>query len=815
MSFRRNSLGSLTSSVNRQQNPRMFANDPNIDLVTKNDALQSILPEFIKIVRKLLPQELPFNMYVHNVEYTEGGCNRLVGTLYMTNFRIVFAPDDETDENTLISSGNKYIGDYDIPLTSIYKINVAPVNARAGFKSFLNDNQIQSETRTFTIITRDFRNITFTKCSVTKSNTTDTKQQQLSITKMEKYIDALKFHCRFQHKEQLYLYIALQQNSKKQLSPRNNHSYTLSTMASISLQDHDLSDYNWNNDEYIKSYMTFDDWRDELYEANEQQWIVDKKRFDQESIIKSEGPYVRSVYSKDNDGHEDLVWHWTHTSQVENNVFTRRQMQAQKYRLITVPGIGEITSSVEPGSSMSLPPTVTSSPFRFFNIKKIFWKSSRRNTIDNPKMVCTNEYLTTTSDLSGLSQMPPDDGLRRVTTDTNLVSSPDYIYEQSFQRYNLSKFPCNLKRLQTSYEKLIEICAIAPDDDDEKWLTKLNTCKWLKFVSKTLRGAASLAKLLNFTNIELVGSDTDNSCLMSSLVQILLRPKCRTIKGFCELIVREWIIRGHKFLERYGQILYDINGNPVQESPVFLLFLDCVHQLIIQNPFSFEFTDYLLLEFYRNVCYCYHHTFVFNDVLERLNIIYNYPKSIFVLSSFDFSKYLHPEICRLLKNDASIFNLQTSSSSSSSSNEKGKSRIEATVIYPTSTSPRSPNRTVYYLETPKSRRYTLDIPITNVPIILNAEQYEYDNIESPQTFPDNLYVDWRTFNLVLWSKCYCRYDQNYMPTLLERQLSLEINCLKQDIDNLCTQSKRQILLDTFQYVGHANSWYPQTLVTRV
>ena len=43
------------------------------------------------------------------------------------------------------------------------------------------------------------------------------------------------------------------------------------------------------------------------------------------------------------------------------------------------------------------------------------------------------------------------------------------------------------------------------DEDDEKWLSKLNTCKWLKYVSKTLHGAASLAKLLNFRNIELAG----------------------------------------------------------------------------------------------------------------------------------------------------------------------------------------------------------------------------------------------------------------------------------------------------------------------
>lgn len=62
-----------------------------------------------------------------------------------------------------------------------------------------------------------------------------------------------------------------------------------------------------------------------------------------------------------------------------------------------------------------------------------------------------------------------------------------------------------------------------------------------------------------------IGSDTDNNCLMSSLIQIFLRPKCRTIKGFCELIVREWIIRGHKFRERFGQVQYDLYGHAAQE----------------------------------------------------------------------------------------------------------------------------------------------------------------------------------------------------------------------------------------------------------
>ncbi|CAF3758454.1 unnamed protein product [Rotaria magnacalcarata] len=761
MSFRRKTFGSFSESVQQQQQSQMYTHDLNNDLVTQNDALQSILPKFMEVVRKLLPQELPFDMYVPNVNYLEGGCKNLIGNLYLSNFRLVFVPDNSTDDNLL-----------------------------------------------------DFRNITFTKCSVTKAYTIDSKNQQVSLTKMEKYIEALKAYSRIQQREQLYLYAAIQQYPAKKFMSKDNRSYTSSKLANRNFSENEISDLYLGKDEHIRSYMTYDDWRDELYEANEQKWIVDRRKFDEQATIQAEGPYVRFIYSNNYDSSGNLIWHWTHTSQVGNNGYYKRQMPAQKYMLITLPGVGEVTSSVEPNSTISLPATVSlSSPSRFNKIKKNLLKPLRRNSIGTAKLISTNESKTTPSDLTDMSQMSPDSGLRRVTTDTNLIGFSDMICDQPFQRYNLSKFPCNLKRLQSSYEKLIEICITTPDDDDDdKWLTKLHACKWLKYVSKALHGAATLAKLLNFKNIELVGSDTDNSCLMSSLIQILLRPKCRTIKGFCELIVREWVIRGHKFLERFGQVLIDGSGNPGQESPVFLLFLDCVHQLIVQNPFLFEFTDYLLLEFYRNACYCYQHTFVFNDVLERLQMINNYPKHLFVLSSFDFSLYLDPETCFLLKNDASIF--QTQPPASSSTQEHKQARIEATVIYPSSQSLRHPNRSVYYVETSKSKNHSIDIPITNGSLMLNAEIYDYDTIESPQVFPSDLYVDWRTFNLVLWSKCYCRYDQTYLPTIVEQQLLFDINCLKEDLENMHTKSA-QIILDTFENVGHANSWHPQTLVTRV
>ncbi|CAF0810401.1 unnamed protein product [Adineta ricciae] len=740
MSFHRNTVRTRSISTGPHQSSRFYSNESESDDSSRIDYIPSILPEIAKIVRKLLPQETPLHVHVRNVEYIENGCQRLNGTLYMTIFRLIFAPDNDIDSNNLIASGNRYIGEYDIPLASIYRIIVAPVDSRSGFRSFLNENQIQSETRSFTIITRDFRNLTFSKCSVTKSNSLGSKQQT-STSQMEKYISSLQIQYRCQHKEQLYLFHLIQKPPANNLNSRHPRSRALSPITSSSSgrsADDEIADFCLSNDERIKSYMTYQDWNDELYEANERQWVVNHAKFDKSYIARTEGPYVRLTTLNERENLDELIWHWTHTPDASvdhRQQYNREQMQ---YMLITIPDIGEIT--------------VAGDPFR------------------------------------------------RNDTDASLTYSHHYIHERTFHRYNLAKFPCNLKRLQTTYEKLLEICTMSCDDDDEKWLTKLQACKWLKYVSKTLHGAASLAKLLNCKHIELAGSDTDNNCLMASLIQIFLRPHCRTIKGFCELIVREWIVRGHPFRERFGQVLSDVYGSPAQEAPVFLLFLDCVYQLINQNPFAFEFTEYLLLELYHNVCYCYQHTFALNSVLERLDAISNCPKSRLILSAFDFSLYLLPDIVRLLKNHAAL--IIPPRSATSISHTRSKSSTE-----------HSPGRFVYRLEKPKPPNYVRQNSLPSP--MLDSEYYEYDNIEAPQTFIHNFQVDWRIFNIVLWSKCYCRYDQNYFPNLFERQLSFEISCLQDDIKHLRAKSRRQPPIDSFHSIHYTNSWHPQMLETHV
>jgi hypothetical protein len=115
--------------------------------------------------------------------------------------------------------------------------------------------------------------------------------------------------------------------------------------------------------------------------------------------------------------------------------------------------------------------------------------------------------------------------------------------------------------------------------------------------------------------------------------------------------------------------------------------------------------------------------------------------------------------------------------------------------------PGSNRKIVYRLETSASADRLPGVPITDEHLPMNSDQYDYDRIVSPQLFSLNLHVDWRTFNLELWSKCYCRYDQNYLPTLREQHLLMELSCLKQDVVQQRHAYKRNLILDTFHSVG--------------
>lgn len=82
----------------------------------------------------------------------------------------------------------------------------------------------------------------------------------------------------------------------------------------------------------------------------------------------------------------------------------------------------------------------------------------------------------------------------------------------------------------------------------------------------------------------------DTAAQLVSISELLLDPYYRTFDGFQTLIEREWFAFGHRFSHRSNQTATNKTGF----APVFLQFLDLVHQIWNQFPTEFEFNEYYL-----------------------------------------------------------------------------------------------------------------------------------------------------------------------------------------------------------------------------
>ncbi|CAF0826541.1 unnamed protein product [Brachionus calyciflorus] len=170
-------------------------------------------------------------------------------------------------------------------------------------------------------------------------------------------------------------------------------------------------------------------------------------------------------------------------------------------------------------------------------------------------------------------------------------------------------------QLQTSYFKLIDACI----NYSNQFFNKLDSSNWFMNIRQAIYLACTLADELHNKNgcILLHGWDgSDNTLIISSLVQILLNPECRTLIGFIKLIEREWLHAGHPFSKRCFKSAFGATLQK-QEGPVFVLFLDCVKQLIDQFSISFEFNEDFLILLFDNIYTSEYGTFLGNNQNER------------------------------------------------------------------------------------------------------------------------------------------------------------------------------------------------------
>ncbi|XP_014113141.1 PREDICTED: myotubularin-related protein 9 isoform X2 [Pseudopodoces humilis] len=172
--------------------------------------------------------------------------------------------------------------------------------------------------------------------------------------------------------------------------------------------------------------------------------------------------------------------------------------------------------------------------------------------------------------------------------------------------------------LQESFIKLVEACNDQSHNMD-RWLSKLEASNWLSHIKELLTAACLAAQCIDREGASVLvhGSEgTDSTLQVTSLAQIILDPRCRTIRGFEALVVREWLQAGHPFQQRCAQSAYS-NSKQKWEAPVFLLFLECVWQIHRQFPCSFEFNEQFLIMLFEHAYASQFGTFLGNNENER------------------------------------------------------------------------------------------------------------------------------------------------------------------------------------------------------
>uniref|UniRef100_A0A674A1R4 phosphatidylinositol-3,5-bisphosphate 3-phosphatase n=1 Tax=Salmo trutta TaxID=8032 RepID=A0A674A1R4_SALTR len=189
----------------------------------------------------------------------------------------------------------------------------------------------------------------------------------------------------------------------------------------------------------------------------------------------------------------------------------------------------------------------------------------------------------------------------------------------------------NIHSIRNSFQSLRAVCSQIPDPGN--WLSALESTRWLQHLSVMLKAATLVCSAVEREGRPVLvhcSDGWDRTPQIVALAKILLDPFYRTLEGFQVLVETEWLDYGHKFGDRCG---HQENAADVSEQcPVFLQWLDCVHQLFKQFPCLFEFNEAFLVKLVQHTYSCLYGTFLCNNGREReVRNIYNRTCSVWSL----------------------------------------------------------------------------------------------------------------------------------------------------------------------------------------
>eukprot|EP01125_Pyxidicula_operculata_P017345 TRINITY_DN6071_c0_g1_i1.p1 TRINITY_DN6071_c0_g1~~TRINITY_DN6071_c0_g1_i1.p1 ORF type:complete len:331 (-),score=60.63 TRINITY_DN6071_c0_g1_i1:31-1023(-) len=184
----------------------------------------------------------------------------------------------------------------------------------------------------------------------------------------------------------------------------------------------------------------------------------------------------------------------------------------------------------------------------------------------------------------------------------------------------------NIHHMRDSYEKVKRICR-SHNANDSSWLSKLEATGWITHIHSILKGAVKISDYVRkgYSVVIHCSHGWDRTAQLCSLSQLILDPYYRSIKGFQELIEKDWVSFGHKCCDRSGHLTavsaLDPSGNPgpdrEEEAPIFPQFIDCVYQMLIQQPSEFGFNEEYLCTILEHYFSCKYGTFLVNSEKQQ------------------------------------------------------------------------------------------------------------------------------------------------------------------------------------------------------